>query len=203
MSAYSKELAHKKILRIAVFASGSGSNALALMRFFNAQNNLASVVVLLSNKPGCGAIEQAKNCGVEVVIITRENFVAGDNIIQLLHELQIDCVVLAGFLWKVPPAFIRAFRDKIINLHPSLLPKFGGKGMYGRHVHDAVIAAGERVTGITLHLVNENYDEGAIFFQASVPVDVADDASSVEVKVRELERKYLVDQIALFLTKMG
>lgn len=186
-------------MRIAVFASGTGSNALALMQRFNCENEIASVIVLLSNKPECGAVQHARDRGIEVILITRDNFISTDEITERLRTLKIDWIVLAGFLWKVPPHFVRAFEGRIINVHPSLLPKFGGKGMYGRHVHEAVIESGEVETGITLHLVNENYDEGAIFFQASVSIENTDDALIVEAKVRELERKYFVDNVAAFI----
>lgn len=186
-------------MRIAVFASGTGSNALALMQRFNSENDIASVIVLLSNKAECGAVQHARDRGIEVILITRENFISSDEITERLRILKIDWIVLAGFLWKVPPHFVKAFEGRIINLHPSLLPKFGGKGMYGRHVHEAVIAAGEVETGITLHLVNEQYDEGAIFFQASVSIENTDDAQIVEAKVRELERKHFAERVAAFI----
>jgi len=189
--------------RVAVFASGSGSNALSLMRRFNLDNKQAIVAVLVSNKPECGAVRHAKECGVEVILINHENFVSGTEIIERLNTLKIDWIVLAGFLWKVPIQFVKAFDRRIINLHPSLLPKYGGKGMYGKHVHEAVVAARESETGITLHLVNENYDEGEIIFQAAVAVDVSDDAMAVEAKVREFERRYFTEQVAAFINRNG
>lgn len=201
MSTHSEEVGSKKRLRIAVFASGSGSNALALMRRFSAENDFASVMVLVTNKPACGAVQQARDCGVEVFLITRENFISGDETIRYLTELQIDLIVLAGFLWKVPPAFVKTFEGRIINLHPSLLPKFGGKGMYGRHVHEAVLGAKESITGITVHFVNERYDEGNIIFQASVPLSETDGVIDIEQKVRALESQHFCDVVDRILAE--
>jgi phosphoribosylglycinamide formyltransferase-1 len=195
MSTHSEEVGSKKRILIAVFASGSGSNALALMRRFSAVNDFASVMVLVTNKPACGAVQHARDCGVEVFLITRENFISGDETIRYLTELQIDWIVLAGFLWKVPPAFVKTFEGRIINLHPSLLPKFGGKGMYGRHVHEAVLGAKESITGITVHFVNERYDEGNIIFQASVPLSETDGVIDIEQKVRALESQHFCDVV--------
>jgi phosphoribosylglycinamide formyltransferase-1 len=195
MSTHSEEVGSKKRILIAVFASGSGSNALALMRRFSAVNDFASVMFLVTNKPACGAVQHARDCGVEVFLITRENFISGDETIRYLTELQIDWIVLAGFLWKVPPAFVKTFEGRIINLHPSLLPKFGGKGMYGRHVHEAVLGAKESITGITVHFVNERYDEGNIIFQASVPLSETDGVIDIEQKVRALESQHFCDVV--------
>ncbi|MFM7104913.1 MAG: phosphoribosylglycinamide formyltransferase [Flavobacteriales bacterium] len=201
MSTHSEEVGSKKRLRIAVFASGSGSNALALMRRFGIENDFASVMVLVTNKPACGAVQHARDCGVEVFLITRENFISGDETIRYLTELQIDWIVLAGFLWKVPPAFVKSFEGRIINLHPSLLPKFGGKGMYGRHVHEAALGAKESITGITVHYVNERYDEGNIIFQASVPLSETDGVIDIEQKVRALESQHFCDVVDRILAE--
>ena len=195
MSTHSEKVASRKRIRIAIFASGSGSNALALIRRFSVENDFASVVVLVTNKPACGAVQHAKDCGVKVFLITRENFISSDETINYLKDLQIDWIVLAGFLWKVPPALVKSFEGRIINLHPSLLPKFGGKGMYGRHVHEAVLQAKESITGITVHFVNERYDDGNIIFQASVPLSETDGVNDIEQKVRALESHYFCDVV--------
>jgi phosphoribosylglycinamide formyltransferase-1 len=190
MSEYSEKVTSLNPLRIAVFASGAGSNALALMRHFNRYNSNGKVILLLSNKPDCGAVKHAAECDVEVLILTRENFYAGDEVIRRLKQLKVDLLVLAGFLWKIPPFLVTEFEGRIINLHPSLLPKYGGKGMYGRRVHEAVYNAKESVTGITLHFVNEKYDDGKIIFQASVSITPEDGIDEIEKKVKELEMQY-------------
>ena len=201
MSTHQEDLSIRNPARIAVFASGSGSNALSLMQRFNKDSVIAQVVFLLTNKPDCGAVQHANACGVEVVLLTRENFILGNDVILRLREARVGFLVLAGFLWKVPVNVVTAFESCIINLHPSLLPKFGGKGMYGRHVHEAVWKAKERQTGITVHIVNEHYDEGSIIFQVSVPLDERDGINEIERKVRELERNYFCNTVERFVTE--
>lgn len=172
--------------RIAVFASGQGTNATGLIRHFRG-SDAAQVVWVVSNRPDALVLERANNLGIDTVYMQPEAFING----RLKDELKarkIDIIVLAGFLKLIPADIISAYVGKIINLHPSLLPKFGGKGMYGSRVHEAVVAAGESVTGITIHHVNEHFDEGKIIAQFSVPVVPGDDAASVEKKVRELEK---------------
>lgn len=199
MSTHQEELSIRNPARIAVFASGSGSNALSLMQRFNKDSLIAQVVFLLTNKPDCGAVQHANACGVEVVLLTRENFILGNDVILRLREARVGFLVLAGFLWKVPVHIVTAFESRIINLHPSLLPKFGGKGMYGRNVHEAVWKAKERQTGITVHIVNEHYDEGSILFQVSVPLDERDGINEIERKVRELESHYFCDAVEQYV----
>lgn len=176
--------------RIIVFASGSGSNALNLIRYFNS-GDLAEVVAVYCNKPGAGVVQKAHDEHVEVVLFNREDYYQSDEVIARVREHCPDLIVLAGFLWLVPGNFIRAFQGKIINLHPSLLPKYGGKGMYGHHVHEAVLAAGEKETGITVHWVNEEFDKGKIIYQDRFTIDESDDLESVEKKIHQLEHKGL------------
>ncbi len=174
---------------IVLFASGSGTNAENIIRYF-AQSMDIRVVEVLTNNPRAGVMERAKNLGIPVRILTRPDFASPQTLIRHLGNLQTDLIVLAGFLWKIPTALIRHFPDKMINLHPAILPGFGGKGMYGMYVHKAVIASGERRSGITIHFVNEKYDDGKIIFQAETEVLETDTAESLAEKIHQLEYKY-------------
>lgn len=177
-------------VRIAIFASGTGSNALRLMEYFKNHPTI-SVGMLVSNRPGAGALHHASNHGVSTLIIEKEQFFRSDAYVPELKAAHIDFVVLAGFLWKIPAALVQAFPQRMVNLHPALLPKYGGKGMYGHHVHEAVLAAGEDETGITIHYVDEVYDNGAIIFQAMCPVEPTDTVQSLTQKIHALEHKHL------------
>ncbi len=172
--------------RLALFASGSGSNAEQIATYF-ADRTDVEVSLILSNNPKAGVIDRARRLHIPVLLFDRTTFYDTDKIVAFLQQQRIDLVVLAGFMWLVPAALVRAFPGRIINIHPALLPKFGGKGMYGHHVHDAVVAAGEAETGITIHFVNEHYDEGQIIFQAASPVGPTDKADDVAQKIHELE----------------
>lgn len=185
--------------RIAILASGAGSNADNILNYFKDSPEL-SVVLIASNKPDAGVLEVAKRHGVATYILTKENFKESSDFAGYLASLGVDLVVLAGFLWKVPPPFVQAFHHRIINVHPSLLPKFGGKGMFGHHVHEAVHAAGEVESGITIHYVNEYYDEGAIIAQFKTALNPHDAASDIERKVRELELAHFPEVIQEVLT---
>lgn len=174
---------------IAVFASGSGSNARKLIEHFK-NSPLARVTLVVCNKPGAGVLDIAREHGVEHMLIARHPFYDNDEFLHFLREKQIDFVVLAGFLWLAPEWLVKAYRGRIVNIHPALLPKYGGKGMYGMHVHEAVIAAGEKESGITFHHVDEHYDEGAAIFQASCPVEPGDTAADLAQKVQALEHRF-------------
>lgn len=174
------------ICRIAIFASGSGSNAENIVKFFE-NDSFFSFPVIISNKADAFVHQRALKMGIPSVTFNKEEFIDGSQILELLHSYKIDAIVLAGFLLKVPDSIISNYPDQIINIHPALLPKFGGKGMYGDHVHRAVAAAGETETGITIHYVNENYDEGNIIFQASCKIDLTDTPESIANKVHQLE----------------
>jgi phosphoribosylglycinamide formyltransferase-1 len=172
--------------RIAIFASGRGTNADAIMDYF--QHALsAEVVLLLSNNPEALVLQRAKNYGVAARVFTKEQFYEKGQVLTWLQESKTTHVVLAGFLWHMPLNFIHAFANHMINIHPSLLPKFGGKGMYGMRVHEAVRTSGAKETGITIHVVNENYDEGKILFQAKCAVDPTDTPEQIAQKVHQLE----------------
>jgi phosphoribosylglycinamide formyltransferase 1 len=175
------------ILRVAIFASGSGSNAQRIMEYF-ADSKVIKIDCLLSNNPSSYALERAKMMQTETMVFTREQFYDTQDVENFLHVRKINLVVLAGFLWLIPEKMVQKF--KIVNIHPALLPKYGGKNMYGMRVHEAVIRNGETVSGITIHHVNEKYDEGAIIFQATCPVDKQDTPESLVKKIHQLEHAY-------------
>ncbi len=177
--------------RILLLASGGGSNAQRLMTHFAPPHPVGQIIGLLSNTASAGALNLASQAGVPTATFTREAW--RDGIVQQLIETSFrpDLIVLAGFLWLVPPALVAAYSGRIVNIHPSLLPKFGGKGMHGQHVHEAVLAAHEAESGITIHLVNEQYDDGAVLFQARCPVAPTDTAETLARRVLALEHRYL------------
>jgi formyltetrahydrofolate-dependent phosphoribosylglycinamide formyltransferase len=186
--------------KIAVFASGSGTNAENIIKYF-INNEDIKVAFVLSNNPDAGVILRAERLGVPVFVVTNKDFRESEKVLAILSENEIDFIVLAGFLLKIPSEIIKLFPDNIINIHPALLPKYGGKGMYGHHVHDAVVAAAEKESGITIHYVNENYDEGKIIFQAKFPVSETDTTQDVEKKVHELEQRHFPEVIEKVLHK--
>lgn len=175
--------------RIAIFASGAGSNAQKIIDYFR---NHASVQVALivCNKPGAGVLTIAERENIPYILIEKEKFFRGNAYVDELKEAGITFIVLAGFLWKVPSALIAAFPQKIINIHPALLPKYGGKGMYGAFVHEAVKLAGDKESGITIHYVDEEYDHGNTIFQISCIVDENDTPASIAEKVHALEHAH-------------
>ena len=175
--------------RIVIFASGSGSNAENLIRFFHNRDN-ASVIQVLTNNPRAKVLDRCKSLNISALSFNRTAFYETSDVLNLLKVTNPDLIVLAGFLWKVPENILESFPDKIINIHPALLPKYGGKGMYGMNVHEAVVRNKETKTGITVHYVNENYDEGAIIFQSSCNVDPSDDAEKIAAKIHELEMEH-------------
>ena len=172
-------------VRIAVFASGSGTNAERIFGYFRGHASV-SVALLLSNKPEAYALVRAEKAGVPHHVFNKEEFHSG-KVLSVLNEAGITHLVLAGFLWLMPESIVRQYAGRIINIHPALLPAFGGKGMYGMRVHEAVKASGATSTGITIHEVNERYDEGRIIFQASCPVEPADSPEQIAEKVHGLE----------------
>jgi phosphoribosylglycinamide formyltransferase 1 len=187
--------------RIAIFASGSGSNAQKIMEHFK-KHNEAEVAIVLTNNPEAYVLQRADNFEVPSHIFTRHEFYQTDEIIQILKNLQIDIIVLAGFLWLIPDNLLKAFPNKIINLHPALLPKYGGKGMYGDNVHKAIIEAGDLESGITIHFVNENFDEGEIIHQSRFHIEKDDDLEMIKFKGQQLEHLHYPKVIELLLKKM-
>lgn len=180
--------------KIAIFASGSGSNAERITSYF-ADSQHVSIDLFLSNNPNAGVIERGRRLGIPTVLFDKKIFSQTNKIVDLLQNQQIDFVILAGFLWLIPENLIKAFPNKIINIHPALLPKFGGKGMWGHAVHEAVVANGETESGITIHFVNERYDEGKVIFQAKCEVLPSDSPDDVAHKVQLLEHKYFPEVI--------
>lgn len=175
--------------RIVIFASGSGSNAENLIKFFQNNDN-AEVIQVLTNNPHAKVLDRAKNLNISALSFNRMAFSKTNHVLNILESHNPDLIILAGFLWKIPEPIIKAFPNKIINIHPALLPKFGGKGMYGMHVHEAVVSSKETETGITIHYVNENYDEGATIFQAKCEVLSSDSAENVAEKIHLLEMEH-------------
>jgi phosphoribosylglycinamide formyltransferase-1 len=175
--------------KIAVFASGSGTNAENLVHYFS-RSETARVTLILTNNSSAGVIERAKNLNIPCLVFNRKDFYESDNILNRLTEEKTDLIVLAGFLLLVPDKMIRAFEKKIVNIHPALLPGFGGKGFYGNNVHQSVIDSGSILSGITIHHVNEKFDEGEIIFQAACHVSRQDTAVSLAEKIHALEYRY-------------
>lgn len=174
---------------IAIFASGSGSNAENIANYF-ADSDYAQVSVIVANNPNAYVLERAKKLGIESITVTKSQFMEADTLIAELKERDIDFIVLAGFLLLVPQKYIDAYPGRIVNIHPALLPKHGGKGMYGSHVHESVVAAGDTESGITIHLIDGNYDKGTTFFQATCPVLPTDTPDDVAQKVHALEYEH-------------
>jgi phosphoribosylglycinamide formyltransferase-1 len=171
---------------MAVFASGTGSNTQQIITHFRL-HPLVKIALIVCNRPGAGVIDIAAKEQIPVQMIEKERFFQGDAYTADLQALHIDFIVLAGFLWKIPSRLIAAFPNRIINLHPALLPKYGGKGMYGHFVHEAVIAAGEKESGISIHYVDEWYDHGNIIFQATCTIDERETPASLARKINALE----------------
>jgi phosphoribosylglycinamide formyltransferase-1 len=175
-------------MNIAIFASGSGSNAENIIQYFSGKNNV-HFPIILSNKENAGIHERAKRLGVPTCCFTSKELNETDKVLNLLKQYQIDFIVLAGFLLKIPANLLNHYPNKIINIHPALLPKYGGKGMYGSHVHEAVIAAKEKESGITIHYINELYDDGQLIFQAKCDVLPTDTPETLAIKIHRLEHK--------------
>lgn len=175
---------------IAILASGTGTNARRIIEFSLLETACFKVGLVVCNKPGAGVIAIAEDFSIPVLLIERETFFRGDAYVGDLKSKGIDFIVLAGFLWKIPLKLVEAFRNRIINIHPALLPNYGGKGMYGQFVHEAVIAQKETESGITIHWVDELYDHGSIIFQAKCPVLPDDSPASLASRIHELEHRH-------------
>ena len=186
--------------KIAILVSGTGTNAINIIEYFE-KNSVAEVVLVISNKTDALAVEKAQNKGVKTVVFNNESFKKNSAVLDYLRSQSIDFIVLAGFLMKIPNDIIHAYANKIVNLHPSLLPKYGGKGMYGRRVHRAVIEAQELESGISIHFVNEEYDEGAIIFQTKVSVEKGDSVEMLAQKVQLLEHRFFPKIIEQVISK--
>lgn len=187
---------------IIILASGSGSNAENIIRYFAGREGV-SVSHVLTNCSDAYVLERAKHLGVSTKVFDRTAFYDNSEVLDFLRSCQPDLIVLAGFLWLVPAALVEAFPQRIINIHPALLPAYGGKGMYGAKVHEAVVANGDVETGITIHYVNTRYDEGAVIFQARCSVDPGDSAEQVAQKVHALEYEHYPRVIEELLQQQG
>ncbi len=186
--------------RIAIFASGSGSNAENIVRYFSGNDEI-EIALILSNKKEAFVHERAKNLGVPSYTFSKTEFDEAELILETLQQYNIDFIVLAGYLLKVSAPLLKAFPNRIINIHPALLPKYGGKGMYGDRVHRAVMEAGEKESGISIHYVNEHYDEGDIIFQASCEVLPGDTPGDIAQRVHQLEYKHFPEVIEKIVRK--
>lgn len=194
--------------RIAIFASGAGSNAQTIINYFRSdpekeiRNNRIEIALIICNKPNAGVINIASKENIPVLLIEKEKFFHGNGYVNELKEKQIDLIVLAGFLWKIPDTLIKAYPQRIINIHPALLPSFGGRGMYGNNVNTAVIAAGEKESGITIHYVDGHYDNGDIIFQARCPVLPDDTPDSLAQRIHGLEHEHFPRVISEVVEKL-
>jgi phosphoribosylglycinamide formyltransferase-1 len=184
--------------RLAIFASGTGSNAKRLIDYFSGNKNI-SVALVISNRKEAGALEIARKAGIPAVSFLKEEFYNSSTVIEKLISEKIDFIVLAGFLIKVPDNILKVYENRIVNIHPALLPDFGGRGMYGLNVHKAVTESGKKESGITIHLVNEHYDEGKVLFQAKCPVMENDSAEVLAARVQELEHKWFPEVVKQFV----
>lgn len=180
---------YPKEIHIAIFASGNGTNAENMIQYFSSHPQI-SVKIVLCNNPNAGVIRRTEYYNLPVYIISNNDLYKAEKILNILKKKRIHFIVLAGFLKKIPKEIIDKYKNKILNIHPALLPKFGGKGMYGEKVHKAVLEAGEKESGITIHIVNENYDEGEIIFQAKCKIDKLDNVQTLSAKVHKLEYEY-------------
>jgi len=180
--------------RIAIFASGSGTNTQRIIEYFQGSHQI-SIGLILSNNRDAYVLERARKEKIPTVCFNRKEFYESNFILDILSVQGIGFIVLAGFLWLIPEYLLNAYKGNIINIHPALLPKYGGKGMYGMHVHEAVIKSGDKESGITIHFVNEKYDDGQIIFQAKCLVEPSDTAETLAGKIHQLEYKYFPEVI--------
>lgn len=185
---------------LAIFASGRGTNAEAIIRHFKKSTSVKAALIVCNN-PDAGALDVANKHGIPATLVSKKGLYESQELAGILKQHHINFIALAGFLWLVPRYLLELYPQRIINIHPALLPKHGGKGMYGRRVHEAVVQAGEKETGITIHYVNERFDEGEIIFQATCKVEPDDTAETVEAKVRKLELEHYPKTIEQLLIK--
>jgi phosphoribosylglycinamide formyltransferase-1 len=191
-----------KLKRIALFASGNGSNAIKILEYFKG-NAFIEVTVLVTNNPNAGVLDRTAAYPLQRIVLDKEEVKNGVFLTELMREHQVDFIVLSGYLKLIPDGLVQAFQDKIINIHPALLPKFGGAGMYGKHVHKAVKDAQESESGITIHLVDEEYDKGKIIAQHSVHIQKGDAIESIQQKVQALEHKWFAQEIENYILQQN
>ncbi|UCG28345.1 MAG: phosphoribosylglycinamide formyltransferase [Bacteroidales bacterium] len=188
--------------RIAIFASGSGTNAQNIIEYFQNHHEI-DVTLVLSNKKDAYVLERASRFNVPTRTFTREEFYQSESVLETLRQHKIDFIVLAGFLWLIPTYLLQVYTGRMINIHPALLPKYGGKGMYGKYVHEAVLANGEKESGISIHFVNEEYDKGDIIFQARCPVENEDTPESLARRIHKLEYEHFPKVIEQVISGIG
>jgi phosphoribosylglycinamide formyltransferase 1 len=193
------ETNYQQMKNIAIFASGNGSNAEQIIRHFN-NHAFINISLILSNRKDAFVLERAKNHGIKTMVFSKSDLYDTESVLRCLFDHKINFIVLAGFLLKIPDIIIRSYNNRIINIHPALLPDFGGKGMYGMNVHNAVIDSGKKQSGITIHYVDEIYDNGKIIFQAFCDVSEKDTAQTLAEKIHQLEHKYFPRVIEFLLT---
>jgi phosphoribosylglycinamide formyltransferase-1 len=187
--------------KIAIFASGSGSNAQKILEHFK-NHAYGEVVLVLTNNPQAYVLQRADNFEIPTHVFTRNEFYQTDDVVKLLKNMEVDLIVLAGFLWLVPASLLKAFPNQIINIHPALLPKYGGKGMYGDNVHKAVLVNSETESGITIHFVNEHFDEGEMIHQARFKIEPGDTLDSIKLKGQQLEHYHFPKVIEGLILKI-
>jgi phosphoribosylglycinamide formyltransferase-1 len=192
-----------KEVRYAIFASGSGTNARELIHYFKTNSTYGTVALIVCNRPKAGVLEVAHQQKVPAVVINKAQLLDESYLLATLSQYQVNGIVLAGFLLKIPPFLVEAFPERIVNVHPALLPKYGGKGMYGHYVHQAVINNRERESGITIHLVNNQYDEGPVLFQEKCPVVAGDTPETLAKKIQALEWQHFGPVVARYFEKLG
>ncbi len=185
---------------LAIFASGKGTNAEAIINYFRGNREI-SVAMVVCNNPDAGVLDIARKHAIPVSVITQKNLDEPREFLEVLKRHEIGFIVLAGFLWLIPKYLLDEFPDKIINIHPALLPKHGGRGLFGKRVHESVLKANEEETGITVHYVNEHFDEGEIIFQAKCSVEPGDTTATLEARVRQLELEHYPKVIEKLLLK--
>jgi len=188
------------IKKIVIFASGSGTNAENIIKYFQKSKN-TDVVAVLSNRRMAGALKRAHDLNVKALHFDKEALYHTNDVLNILKDIDPDLIILAGFLWLFPSNIIKEFPNKIINIHPALLPKYGGKGMYGAKVHETIINDNEKESGITIHYVNDNYDEGNIIFQATTSIESHDTAEILAEKIHDLEYSHFPVVIQQLLEK--
>ncbi len=177
------------VKKVVILASGNGTNAERIISYFS-ERDTAKVILVISNNPNAGVLGRCQRLEVDTMVASRDDFYHNSKVLHQLLSLQPDVIVLAGFLWLLPKEIVSAFHGKIVNIHPALLPDFGGKGMYGHHVHEAVLKSGQKTSGITIHLVNEKYDEGDILFQAKTEITAGETPESLAKKIHQLEHTH-------------
>jgi phosphoribosylglycinamide formyltransferase-1 len=192
-----------KEVRYAIFASGSGTNARELIHYFKTHSTYGTVALIVCNRPKAGVLDVAHQQQVPAVVINKAQLLDESYLLATLSQYQVNGIVLAGFLLKIPPFLVEAFPERIVNIHPALLPKYGGKGMYGHYVHQAVINNRERESGITIHLVNNQYDEGPVLFQEKCPVVAGDTPETLAKKIQALEWQHFGPVVARYFEKLG